>query len=288
MNKIGLLGAGSFVGQYVIKRLVDEGNQVCAFSRSLTAKKEGNPAWYPLSANSPPIDNSINYWISCAPVWALCDYFSMFESCGVRRMVIVSSTSGLSKINSNDLEEQKLAQRIQNAEENFAHWASQAGVEWIILRPTLIYDFKQDKNLRLIVDFINRFGFFPLCGKANGLRQPIHGDDVAKACIAALMSIKAANQAYNISGEETLSYSDMVKRLFSLSGKKPRLLKIPRCFFQLAIVFLKILPRFRHLSFSMVERMNQDLVFEHEAAVEDFGFTSRPFTDVKQSVAIKK
>ncbi len=60
------------------------------------------------------------------------------------------------------------------------------GVEWVILRPTLIYGHGRDKNITEIARFIRRFGFFPLLGKANGLRQPIHVEDVAEACFAAL------------------------------------------------------------------------------------------------------
>jgi hypothetical protein len=38
-----------------------------------------------------------------------------------------------------------------------------------------------------------------------------------------------------------------------------------------------VLPRFRKWSFSMAERMQIDMVFDHAAATRDFGFNPRPF-----------
>ncbi len=73
-------------------------------------------------------------------------------------------------------------------------WAASHGVEWIILRPTLIYGLGRDKNIAEIARFVRRFGFSPLFGKAKGLRQPLHAQDVAGACIAALDAPDAANR----------------------------------------------------------------------------------------------
>ncbi len=100
------------------------------------------------------------------------------------------------------------------------------GHAWVILRPTLIYGFGRDKNIAEMARFIRRFGFCPVLGKAAGLRQPIHAEDVAAACLAALQTPCAANRAYNISGGATLTYRDMVARVFSALDRRPRLLSV--------------------------------------------------------------
>jgi uncharacterized protein YbjT (DUF2867 family) len=85
------------------------------------------------------------------------------------------------------------------------------------------------------------------------------------------------NQAYNISGAETLTYDEMVRRVFDAMGKKSRFLHIPRAAFHLGVALSQLVPRFRDVSIGMAERMNQDLVFDHSDAVRDFCFNSRPF-----------
>lgn len=132
----------------------------------------------------------------------------------------------------------------------------------MVLRPTLIYGLGRDKNVAEIALFIRRFGFFPLLGKAMGLRQPVHAEDVAGACLAALASPLAANRAYNISGAETLPYREMVSRVFAALQKRPWLVTIPLVIFGMAVACLRFFPRYRHWSAAMAERMNRDLVFD--------------------------
>ncbi|MFZ4539744.1 NAD-dependent epimerase/dehydratase family protein [Propionivibrio sp.] len=147
----------------------------------------------------------------------------------------------------------------------------------MILRPTLIYGLGRDKNISEIARFIRRFGFFPVLGQAQGLRQPIHAEDVAAVCVSALQAPCAANRAYNISGGETLAYRDMVARVFAALGRTPRLATVPLWAFRLAVTVLRCLPRYRQWSAAMAERMNRDLVFEHTEAARDLGFKPRCF-----------
>lgn len=155
--------------------------------------------------------------------------------------------------------------------------AGAAELAWVILRPTLIYGHGRDKNIAEIARFIRRFGFFPLLGKAMGLREPIHAGDVAAACIAALKSPLAANRAYNISGGEPLPYREMVGRVFTALHRRPRFVTIPLFAFRFAVTCLRLFPRYRHWSAAMAERMNRDLVFDSADAARDLGFSPRPF-----------
>jgi len=217
------------------------------------------------------------FWVCVAPIWVLPDYFSLLDAQGARRVVALSSTSRFTKEDSTDPEEQAMALRLADAEARVREWAECRGVEWVILRPTLIYGLGRDKNIAEIARFIRRFGFFPLFGKANGLRQPIHAAEVAGACLAALQAPSAANRVYNISGGETLTYRDMVARVFSVLGRRPRLLTVPLWAFRLAVVMLRRLPRYRQWSTAMAERMSRDLVFDHAEATRDLGFKQRAF-----------
>jgi nucleoside-diphosphate-sugar epimerase len=270
------------VGAGLLPLLTVAGWQVTAFSRRMVGPRGDGVEWRRLVPSAPipcslAVAESVPFWVCVAPIWVLPDYFGQLEAQGARRVVVLSSTSRFTKDDSTDPEEQAVALRLVEAEARVREWAESRGVEWVILRPTLIYGLGRDKNIAEIARIICRFGFFPLFGKANGLRQPIHAADVAGACQAALLAPGAANRAYNISGGEMLPYREMVTRIFAALGRRPRLLPVPLSAFRVAVALLRCLPRYRHWSAAMAERMNRDLVFDHHEAARDLAFKPRAF-----------
>lgn len=279
--KTGLLGANSLVGECLIRRLSKDGRHTVAFSRRPPdGKAEPGVTWLQLrvSLSAPPEVHHIEDWLCVAPIWALPQYFVMIEAWGARRVVALSSTSIFVKNDSSDHGEQQNARRLAEGETALRTWAEAHGVEWVILRPTLIYGHGRDKNLTEIIRFVRRCGFFPLLGQAGGLRQPVHADDVAAACMSALVVPAAANRTYNLSGGEMLPYREMVCRVFALIGKLPHLVSIPRWVFRVGVSAVRLLPRYQNWTVEMAERMNRDLVFDHSDAARDLGFSPRPFT----------
>ncbi|MDO9268590.1 MAG: NAD(P)-dependent oxidoreductase [Methylobacter sp.] len=310
LNLVGVLGATSSVGVCLLPMLTQAGWRVTAFSRNAVGLLDDKVEWRQLAASlsspltkpvaiqpshqmattaSPALpragEASVSFWICAAPIWVLPDYFAWLDAQGVKRVVVLSSTSRFTKDDSTDQEEQAIARRLADAETRVREWAENRGVEWVILRPTLIYGLGRDKNIAEIARFIRRFGFFPLFGQANGLRQPIHVADVAGACLAALQAPCAANRAYNISGGETLTYRNMVARVFSALCRRRRLLNVPLWTFRLAVAMLRRLQRYRQWSAAMAERMNHDLVFDHAEATRDLEFKPRAFVLSAEDVA---
>ncbi|MGR9098984.1 MAG: SDR family oxidoreductase [Gammaproteobacteria bacterium] len=221
----------------------------------------------------------IPVWISLIPVHVLPDYLPLLEDFGIRRIVVLSTTSRFTKIKSADKSERELAARIQEAEDRLAQWASSHRVEWTILQPTLIYDLGKDRNVTEIAGFIRRFGFFPVLGAAKGMRQPIAAVDVAKSCLQVLESPKTVDRCYVIAGRETMTYREMVHRVFEAMGKKPRILAIPLALFRIGIGMVRLIPRFSNWNTAMAERMNHDLTFDCVQAVKDFGFAPCRFLE---------
>lgn len=260
-----------------------------AFSRKKRIETQsGTVEWRQLPATgmkSLDITRSISHWICVAPVWVLPDYFALIEASGARRLVALSSTSRFTKVGSGDAAENAIAAKLIESEARVQAWAKGRGIEWVVFRPTLIYGQGRDKNISEMARFIRRFGFFPLLGRAQGLRQPIHAEDVAAACLAALQAPGAAYRAYNISGGETLAYRDMVARVFEALGRPARLVTVPLWAFSLAVVMVRCLPRYRHWSAAMAERMNRDLAFDHADAARDLGFKPRAFALTAKDVA---
>lgn len=278
---VGVLGATSLVGECLLPLLTRAGWRVVAFSRRAVMRSTNSVEWRKISPSSPgPLprgEGKVLHWICVAPIWVLPDYFGLLEAHGARRVVALSSVSRFSKEDSSDPTEREVARRLEETEERLRICAESKGMAWVVLRPTLIYGQGRDKNISEMICFIRRFGFFPLFGQADGLRQPLHAEDLAGACLAALDAADATNRAYNISGGETLTYRQMVSRVFTALNCRPRLLTVPLGMFRLAVACLRLLPRYRHWTLAMAERMNRDLVFDHTDALRDLGFTPRPF-----------
>jgi nucleoside-diphosphate-sugar epimerase len=147
----------------------------------------------------------------------------------------------------------------------------------VILRSTLIYGRGRGLNLSRIAHLITRFGFFPVVGPAIGQRQPLHAEDLAIACIQALEAEDLAGNTYDVSGGETLSYYEMVGRIFDALGKPRRFVHLPMPIFSALMSCARLMPGLSDITLGMARRMNEDLVFDHTRAVRDFGFAPRPF-----------
>jgi len=277
----GVIGATSFIGASLLPRLVDSEYTIAAFTRDVS--KISNPSirgsiiWN-------PEDKEIPQWISLAPIWCLQDLIPMIEKRAPRKVIVLSTTSLYTKVTSKQKSEMELVKKIEKAEKEFMGWAEANNVEWVVLRPTLIYGFGRDKNISEIAKIIRIFGFFPLLGKGDGLRQPIHVDDVAYACEMSLKNNRIKNRSYNISGAEIITYKEMVSRVFLAMNIRRRIVSLPRWTFKLVLVFLRRISRFRNWSLAMVDRMNQDMVFEHSDAKRDLGFEPRAFKLEKQDI----
>jgi nucleoside-diphosphate-sugar epimerase len=287
-NTIGLLGASSLVGGSLIPKLLGKNWKVIAFSRSRISVVHDSIEWRLIDAKTSTLatqsDEIIPYWICLAPIYILPTFFDSLKTHQIKRIVVLSSTSRFTKSFSSNFNEKKNAAQLAASEEKLKDWAEANQIEWIILRPTLIYGFGKDKNISEIARFIARFRFFPLFGAASGLRQPLHAEDVAQACFSALTTPSVSNRSFNLSGGDAISYKEMVIRIFAAFNIRPTLISIPLTWFKLAIAGLRVFPRFRLWSASMAERMNTDLYFDHSDAASALNFSPRSFKLTKQDL----
>lgn len=292
-RRVGLLGASCLTGERIISNMDKSVWEIIAFSRKQSVIAAASSVeWLRYGDSQIRTDQCqgkekrIPFWICAAPIWVLPEYFSLLEAYGASRVVVLSSTSRFTKEYSMELRDRVLAKRLSDAELEVEAWAVKRGVECIILRPTLIYGYGRDSNISEIANFINRFGFFLLLGKSNGLRQPIHVDDVATVCITALDCPCKSPSCYDIAGGERLSYREMVCRVFVAMGRKPKFLNVPLSIFKIIITFLRLFPRYRYLSNTMALRMNSDQTFDFSRAEDDLGFSPRGFAPTNNDLPV--
>lgn len=290
-------GAASQVGFFLLPRLAAAGIRVVAVSRRPEALAiasfgpgwhgQGSASWVRADLERPSgsgWSGGCEAWIHLGPLRLVPPLLDDAPD-SLRRIVAFGSTSRFTKARSNHPREQRIVADLEAGEAGLARSCNAAGIGWTLFRPTLIYGAGLDRNVMVIATAIRRFGLFPLVGGGAGLRQPVHADDLAAACVAALAAPGTEGCAYDLSGAEVLSYRAMVERIFYAIGRPPRLLPVPVAMVGFALWCLSRLPRYRDFNIEMARRMADDMVFPHDAAARDFGYRPRAFEPVVQRPA---
>lgn len=277
--RVAVVGASSQIGQALLPRLAAAGYISYCIGRESRNLVEGTTT-YVFEETSrcffPQLD-SIDVVVSLAPLPSIEVVVKMAQALGAKRIIAFGSTGRFSKLGSTSIIEQDFVLQQEQAEVSFSARCKSLNIAWTLFRPTMIYGANADQNVSFIKSMVHRFGFFPMPIGANGLRQPVHVDDLAAACIAVLGRNKGLNKAYNLGGGDIIKYSELVRRIFLAEGKSPFLLPVPKWVYRFLIqlaVKLNIAPFAR---FEMVERMYADLTVNNQSAVDDFGFSPKEF-----------
>lgn len=267
-------GATSLIGRFALPRLQAMGAPAFALSRTAPAA----PGWVRGDLSDPALEAQLPHCptvLSLSPIWHLPAALAALKARGMTRLVAFSSTSVFTKAASPDPYEQGVVRRLAQGEEATRAFCEANGVAWTILRPTLIYAEGQDQNVSRLARLIGRLGVLPLAGRGEGLRQPVHADDLAAAAIAAASSPAAEHRAYDLPGGETLTYRAMAERVFEGMGRRPAILPLPEGLWRLA--FTVVRPFLPGATAQMGARMSENLTFDGSAAATDFGWQPRPF-----------
>lgn len=277
-TKLLIIGAGSLVGRRLREALRGDARFEAAFT---TRKpKSAGDLFLDLLRPEDFEGQGFTHVIVTSPIWLVTDVvLEALWAQGAKRLVVFSSTSRFSKTFSPEPEERRVAEALAEAEDKVAEFTATHDMRFTVLRPTLIYDEGLDDNISRIARFVDRWGFFPVCGAAKGLRQPVHARDLAKGALQAVLSAAAEDKAYDLSGGETLSYRRMVARVFAAKNKWALIVSLPE-FVWAAGFWLKNRlspPSALKSNVNMALRMNTDLVFDHSEAAQDFGYAPEGF-----------
>ena len=272
-------GASGQVGEGVVDRLRAAGRPVIALRhRSDVAARWPGIDWVAADLKNGTVDLGGRRPVAvvhAAGLWMLPPHLPGLIEAGVRRVVCFGSTSLFGKLGSVDSAERRMVERLATAEAAVAEICDAAAIAWTVLRPNLIYGRGTDRNVTSAARFILRTGVYPIAAPASGLRQPVHADDLGAAAIAALEAPATAGRAYNLGGGETLTYREMIGRIFDALGKPRRLLPVPGL--ASLVGAAGVLLRKPSLNADVIRRMNRDLAFDDGAAGRDFGYAPRPF-----------
>lgn len=207
-----VFGASSQIGHFLLPRLRARGEAVVALSRRPRAAQEG-VQWLEgdLKGSVPAVGHPAAV-CSFGPLMPFAQWLATANLAPGTRVVATSSMSAQSKQASDVPAERALSRMLRDGENALAAACDARGLPWTIFRPTLIYGAGLDKSLTPIARRAGRLHVFPLPA-GQGLRQPVHADDIAAAVVAALDQPASAGRILPLGGGERLTAGEMFARV---------------------------------------------------------------------------
>ena len=187
---------------------------------------------------------------------------------GVRRLVVVGSTSVHSTYEFRSDPNLRMERLVR-----------ESGLEYTLMRPTMIYGSELDKNMHRLLRFLDSSPVFPIFGSGENLWQPVYHEDCAQGIYEALMRPAAVGHSYDLPGAKPITYLELVKTAAGALGKKPRIVRLP---LEPVRRFLAAAERLRvplPIRSEQVLRLREDKAYPYEKARRELGYAPRPFRE---------
>ena len=268
-----VLGATAQVGHFLVPRLAEAGAPVVAVSRRVPTESRPGVMWMQQDLQHETARVQAGTMISCGPLDLAARQARATP--GLRRIVALSSASVHFKRRSGDPVERAVIDELVAAEERLSDLAEQRGIDFTMLRPTLIYGGPGDRNVARVRAWIASRGWAPVCG--SGLRQPVHADDLAQLCLRLVPRRGYGLESFDVGGGESLPYPDFLRRIASAEGRDLRLVRMPAGPVMAVLRLARAFGALRGITPEMVRRQRMDLAVDDTPAREILDWNPRPF-----------
>ena len=260
MNSLHILGISNPSAQYLLIKLNKQFNFYC-YSSTNKKKLATKVFNYSDLKNNFKNDDSI---ISFIPIEYLTLYLNKlnFKLSTPKSIIVCSSTSIDSKILNNSPDSNDY-QKFLLGEHSLMELClkSKKEINLVILRLSLLWGGRNDKNINLIYQLLKKYRIFPLSNQANGIRFPMHHSYLA-ATILNIIKKPINSGIYSLQGPEPIPYKKMVKLIQDRVPNKSFLILFPKNFLVILIKFFILIRIKKCISvLMMIYRQNYDLDF---------------------------
>ena len=269
-------GATGFVGRYILRELAHTNMEVRLFVRESSDISHIDRSRFELAFGS--FENQQSLRQAFTGVKQLINLPNLIfgyvdavieeaQLAGVERSVFVGTTAMFTTLPAR-------TKKFRLAAEA-AIQASNLGAT--IIRPTMIYGDHTDGNISRLVRYVKRYPLIPIVGSGEWLQQPIHVEDLASLIVHALSQSVAIDKAYNVAGEQPLTYKQMIDFTAQALGTRIHKLYFPTgLILPVVRVYNKLVKR-PLIKVEQIQRLNEHKAFDYAEATRDLQFAPRSF-----------
>lgn len=285
-------GAGGFVGNNVVRRLVQQGRPVRAMVRSIDKAKmrladvadkvEFVQGDVTERASLAPIMSDISAIVHTVAIamergaqtyeevnfQGTINLVDAAEKAGVRRFINVSQNGARADHFSRFLRSKGKAQA----------YVASSGLEWTAVRPSAIFG-PQDEFFNAFARLVRLTPIvFPLVGGGTAEFQPVSIFDVVETITRSLDDSDTIGREFELGGPEVLTLGEIQKRILNAMNEKRVLISAPVGLLRPAVfVMEKALPG-TPVSLTLLELLKEPNVVRDNALVTFFNMQPRPFS----------
>ncbi len=218
-------GATGFTGRRVVRALVADGHRVTAFlrpssDRTVLAADVGvarGDLGVPRTLEDALAGVDVLVSVASLGFGHARGIVDAARSAGVGRSVFVGTTAVRTTLPAPSRAVRLEAERL----------VLEGGIGATLLRPTMIYGAKGDRNLERLCRFVRRWPVIPIPGSGQGLQQPVHVEDVAHAIATVVGRGELVGRAFDIPGPTALTFDSIVRTVAVVLDRRRLLVHVP-------------------------------------------------------------
>lgn len=308
MNTVVITGITGKSGQYYLRRLLAEKENLKNYRFKLLCRKRGNDSkntvGYELvekaiSSKKLNIElcevdlmNSDEVrFVFQEPVYMLMHIASVKLTmnivpialeCGVDNIVMVHTTGIYSKYKAAGEEYRQIESKIARLIRTYKSQGRK--INTTILRPTMIYGDLNDKNVSVFIKMVDKLRIFPTVNNAKYDLQPVWCKDLGDAFYEVMMKWDVTkNKDYILSGGAPIQLREMFQEIARQLGVKNFYVSCPYPIAYVGACMIYVLTLKKIDMREKVQRLVEPRAYNHKDATKDFGYNPAEF-----SVGVRK
>jgi nucleoside-diphosphate-sugar epimerase len=274
--KVFLAGGTGFTGRRVLRTLIGNGHSVTCFARAESDTREAESMGaavvrgqledagalaaalhgHDVLASAGPLTPDIARAIVTAA-----------RDAGVRRVVVIGTTSIFTNLNARSKARKTEAENL----------VRESGLDYTVLRPTMIYGTHEDRNMCRLVRYLSSHRFAPVFGPGTHLQQPVYVEDLASAFVLAIENPASIGKAYDVAGGSAVTYNEVIDTTAALLGRRVVRVHVPLGLSLFLVRVYRRITRNPQIHGEQVLRLNEDKSFSTTEIESDLGYRAIPF-----------
>ena len=251
MSRILVTGGTGFIGQVLVRHLVDAGNQVRILLRA-SAQSPNLPRSLPVEVAVSGLDDDrglraamvgvdIVYHLAGAEWRGAYASLMEIDIQGTQNVVAAAADANVKRLFfvSHLGADRASAYPVLKAKAIAEEYIRRSGIDFTILRTAIVFGNNDGftTGLAQLIASIPSFFFVP--GDGESLLQPLWVEDLATCLLWALDDAGTNNQMYEIGGPEYLTFNDVVQTVVETLGMRRRLVHLRQPYLRALTVFLE-------------------------------------------------